>query len=97
MRNPASLQPGMHGDYVIEHLKLNGASALDDPFPFTAFADIKLNAKERNYIVKGLLPRSGLAVVWGPPKSGKAFGAWMCFSMLRWNGNIAGEKCSKPV
>ena len=25
------------------------------------------------YLVKGLLPRSGLAVVWGPPKCGKSF------------------------
>jgi hypothetical protein len=48
-------------------------------FPLTAFADIKLNTEERNYIVKGLLPRSGLVVVWGPPKSGKSF--W-CMDLL---------------
>jgi AAA domain len=48
-------------------------------FPLTAFSDIKLVAEERNYIVKGLLPRSGLAVVWGPPKSGKSF--W-CMDIL---------------
>jgi AAA domain len=27
----------------------------------------------RNYLVKGILPRVGLAVVWGPPKCGKSF------------------------
>ncbi len=26
-----------------------------------------------NYLVKGFLPRSGMAVVWGPPKCGKSF------------------------
>ena len=26
-----------------------------------------------NYTVKGVLPRVGLAVVWGPPKCGKSF------------------------
>src|SRR5262249_18710687 len=26
-----------------------------------------------NYVVKGILPRVGLGVVWGPPKCGKSF------------------------
>jgi hypothetical protein len=42
-------------------------------FPATAFADVILNEEERNYLIKGLLPRSGIVVVWGPPKSGKSF------------------------
>jgi AAA domain len=37
-----------------------------------AFDDIKLG-KQRRYLVKGLIPRVGLTVVWGPPKSGKSF------------------------
>jgi hypothetical protein len=37
-----------------------------------AFDDIRLG-KQRRYLVKGLLPRVGLSVVWGPPKSGKSF------------------------
>ena len=36
------------------------------------FRDIGLTA-ERPYLVKGLLPREGLVVVWGPPKCGKSF------------------------
>jgi hypothetical protein len=36
------------------------------------FEQIKLGA-ERRYLVKGLIPRVGLTVVWGPPKSGKSF------------------------
>ena len=27
----------------------------------------------RNYLIKGLLPREGVAVIWGPPKCGKSF------------------------
>jgi hypothetical protein len=37
-----------------------------------AFDQITLNS-ERRYLVKGLIPRTGLVVVWGPPKSGKSF------------------------
>ena len=37
-----------------------------------AFDDINLGA-ERRYLVKGLILRTGLAVIWGPPKSGKSF------------------------
>jgi hypothetical protein len=37
-----------------------------------AFNDIKLG-KQRRYVVKGIIPRVGLTVVWGPPKSGKSF------------------------
>lgn len=36
------------------------------------FRDIGMSA-ERPYLVKGLLPREGLVVVWGPPKCGKSF------------------------
>ena len=36
------------------------------------FDDIKFGT-ERRYLVKGLIPRTGLTVVWGPPKSGKSF------------------------
>jgi len=28
---------------------------------------------DRTYLVKNLIPRSGLVVIWGPPKSGKSF------------------------
>src|SRR5262249_34853961 len=44
-------------------------------FPLVAFKDIQLNLKRRNYLVKGLLPRAGSAVIWGPPKCYKSFWA----------------------
>ena len=37
-----------------------------------AFDDIQLGT-ERRYLVNGVIPRTGLVVVWGPPKSGKSF------------------------
>jgi hypothetical protein len=39
------------------------------------FDDIKLGTKRR-YLVKGIIPRVGLVIVWGPPKSGKSFWAF---------------------
>jgi hypothetical protein len=51
--------------------KLKVINGSGSAFPLTTFGHIKMNAEERNYIIKGLLPRSGLAVVWGPPKSRK--------------------------
>jgi hypothetical protein len=30
----------------------------------------------RSYLVKGLIPRQGLIVAWGPPKCGKSFWAF---------------------
>jgi hypothetical protein len=36
------------------------------------FDEIRLGTEPR-YLVKGIIPREGLAVVWGPPKCGKSF------------------------
>jgi AAA domain len=41
-------------------------------FTLKPFDTIKLSTRP-NYLVKGVLPRTGLAVVWGPPKCGKSF------------------------
>jgi AAA domain len=41
-------------------------------FQLKCFEAIKLSTAP-NYLVKGVLPRKGLAVVWGPPKCGKSF------------------------
>jgi AAA domain len=39
-----------------------------------------------NYLVKGLIPRTGLVVVWGPPKCGKSFWTFdlMMHAVLGW-------------
>jgi RecA-family ATPase len=41
-------------------------------FRLIRFSDIKLDT-HRRYLVKGLIPRDGLIVFWGPPKCGKSF------------------------
>ena len=41
-------------------------------FKLIPFKDLKLSA-EPEYLIERLYPRSGLAVVWGGPKSGKSF------------------------
>jgi AAA domain len=45
-------------------------------YPLQAFGNISLDTARRNYLVKGLLANSGLAVIWGPPKCGKSFWAF---------------------
>lgn len=44
-------------------------------FRLVPFNDIKLRTAP-NYLVKGLVPREGLVVIWGPPKCGKTFWAY---------------------
>jgi hypothetical protein len=41
-------------------------------FQLTPFDELTIGAK-RSYLVKGLIPRTGVVVVWGPPKCGKSF------------------------
>ena len=47
---------------------------IEPRFKLTPFSELKLGT-ERAYLVKGLIPRTGLIVIWGPPKSAKTF--WM--------------------
>jgi hypothetical protein len=43
-------------------------------FRLIPFRDIAVTT-ERTYAIKGLIPRTGLVLVWGPPKCGKSFWA----------------------
>lgn len=55
----------------------------DDPvarFSLARFIDIKPDDRAE-YLIKGLLPSVGLAVVWGPPKCGKSF--WTFDALMR--------------
>jgi len=44
-----------------------------EAFPLRAFENVRIQTEGRNYLVKGLLANTGLAVIWGPPKCGKSF------------------------
>jgi hypothetical protein len=61
-------------------VRLNGeggkreqASEKSARFPLVAFDDV-LTSTTSFYLIKNLIPREGLVVVWGPPKCGKSFG-----------------------
>jgi AAA domain len=43
-------------------------------FPLVSFDEIKFDGRS-HYLVKGLLPETGMVVIWGKPKSGKSFWA----------------------
>jgi hypothetical protein len=51
------------------------AELFERRFPLRRFDQIEL-ATDPPYLVKGLIPRSGLVVIWGPAKSGKSFWAF---------------------
>jgi hypothetical protein len=59
-------------DAAVEQLPKQRLKRTATHFTLTRFADIEPLDGE-DYCVKGFLPRSGLAVVWGPPKCGKSF------------------------
>jgi hypothetical protein len=64
-------------------------------FPLMSFADITLDRTKRNYLIKNILPRRGLAVIWGAPKCYKSFSplTWRCTS--RSIGTIAAIACNR--
>lgn len=51
---------------------LNGDGEVRQRFTLVPFGSIALT-RERPYLVRGVIPREGLVVVWGAPKCGKTF------------------------
>jgi hypothetical protein len=51
---------------------LNGGAKREPRIKLISFDEIKLGTGAR-YLVKGIIPRDGLIVAWGPPKCGKSF------------------------
>ena len=60
--------------------RLRSPDATDYRFTLIRFDQIKFD-RRRRYLIKGLIPRQGLTVVWGPPKCGKSF--WAYDAMMR--------------
>ena len=50
----------------------NENGARRSTFQLIPFRDLLLGTT-RNYVVKGIIPRTGIVLVWGPPKCGKSF------------------------
>jgi hypothetical protein len=61
------------------------AERTEHRFPLLPFRDLRPGTAPA-YCVKGLLPRVGLAAVWGPPKCGKSFWFFdlLCHVALGW-------------
>jgi hypothetical protein len=55
------------------------ARAVSSRFKLIRFDQIK-HKQTAAYLIKGLIPRTGLVVIWGPPKCGKSF--WAFDAML---------------
>src|SRR4051794_3785706 len=71
------VMPREYAHAFTEHVdkpKPNGSSPPKSRFQLIPF-DALNPGKERLYLVKRLVPRVGLTLVWGPPKCGKSF--WM--------------------
>jgi hypothetical protein len=58
----------------LRSLRANGAGA-PDRFKLVPFRDIVLMTSP-HYLVRGVIPRDALTVIWGPPKCGKSFWAF---------------------
>jgi len=52
--------------------KEDGADASSLRFKLVAFDKIKMETSAA-YLVRDIIPREGLVVIWGPPKCGKSF------------------------
>src|SRR5262245_41118976 len=63
-------------------------------FTLTPFESISMTTAA-NYLVKGVIPRTGLTIVWGRRNAASHSGptTWRCTS--RWVGNIAGTACNR--
>ncbi len=59
--------------------KLAKVEVADARFTLVAFDQLELTT-EPAHLIKGVIPRHGLSVVWGPPKSGKSY--WTFDAML---------------
>jgi AAA domain len=72
----AMIEPDISFDDPQEKYNGNGYDPKGEPSParfqLVPFDGIQLDSTPP-YLVKGLIPRTGLTVIWGPPKCGKSF------------------------
>jgi hypothetical protein len=69
----------------------NKADDTAAPFKLEPFEAIKA-ATVPNYLVKGIVPREGITVVWGPPKCGKSFWTFDLFMHVALGRPYRGHK-----
>jgi hypothetical protein len=75
-----------------EHIEVRGPRFLLRPF------NSLTPGTERAYLVKGLIPRTGIIVVWGPPKCGKSFWTYDAVMHVSLDWEYRGRRVQKgPV
>jgi hypothetical protein len=61
------------------------------PITLIKYDQVELS-KSPNYLVQGLIPRTGISVLWGPPKSGKTFWLFDLMTHVASNREYRGHK-----
>src|SRR6266567_1175714 len=64
-------------------------------FPLVKFSDLQLDASEVVYVVKGIIPWTGLVAVWGPPKCGKSFWLFCLLLYVAFNWTYRGHRVTQ--
>lgn len=59
-------------ELTLSYPRDSDTTAFDPRFTLQNFDSIAMST-DANYCIKGIIPRAGLAIVWGPPKCGKSF------------------------
>jgi hypothetical protein len=62
-------------DYAPGEHRLNGGNCHDEQFKLIPFDQIQPGTQS-GYLIRGVIPRTGIVVIWGPPKCGKSFWAF---------------------
>jgi hypothetical protein len=84
--------------YRPKRLKADGAEQAEarpaHRFNLVRFKDVQLSTSAP-YLVKGLVPRDGLVVIWGPPKCGKSFWTFDLFMHVAFGWDYRGRRTLK--
>jgi hypothetical protein len=86
-----------YGDFISYEFKpdANGGSANAPRFRLQPFNSIGLDTVPE-YLIKDILPRTGIAVVWGPPKCGKSFVVFDLMMHIALGWEFRGHRCRGP-
>jgi AAA domain len=84
-------------DNDVQLRRARAAESAAARFKLVPFDSLTIGA-DPDYLVKGLIPRVGLVVIWGPPKCGKSFWAFDLFMHVALGRDYRGRKVQQgPV
>jgi hypothetical protein len=85
------LERAVRGDQATKRPNLKAINDGPKPIRLIPFNELKLSTARR-YLVKGLIPRNGITVVWGPPKCGKSFWLFDCLMHVALGSEYRGRR-----